>query len=73
MVRLEWAFRRYADIVGLLGGQFGEAEAQLGEVQASHLLVQVLGQGVDLVLVLALILVKGDLGQPAGESTGTSH
>ena len=48
VIRLERAFRRHADIVGLLLGQLRELHAQLVEMEAGHLLVEMLGQDIDL-------------------------
>ncbi len=53
MVRFERAGRGHADVVGLRLGELGQLHAQLVEVQPCDLLVQVLGQDVDLLLVLA--------------------
>ena len=47
VVRLERALLRDADVVGLLVRELGQLGAQLGQVQARDLLVEVLGQGVD--------------------------
>src|SRR5262245_25190613 len=57
MIRLERAFRLDADIVGLVLAQLGELDADLGEMQPRHLLVQRLRQHVDLLLVLAVLVV----------------
>ena len=54
-VALERAGLRHADILGLVGAQLGELGADLLEVQRRHLLVERLGQRVDLLLVLARI------------------
>ncbi len=51
MLRFVRALRRDADIGGLLAGQFGQRRAQLAEVEAGDLLIQRLGQGIDLVPV----------------------
>ena len=51
VVRLERASFRNADVVGLVLGQRGQLGAELFEVKESDLLVEVLGQGVDLGLV----------------------
>ena len=53
MVRLERPVLRNADIGGLLGAELGQLRADLGKVQARDLLVEMLGQGVDLLLVFA--------------------
>src|SRR3954466_4004160 len=46
-VRLERAFDRHADVVGLLLGEGGQLDAQGVEVEPSDLLVEVLGEDVD--------------------------
>ena len=53
MVRLERALDRHADVAGLLRRQLRQLHAELFEVQRRDLLVEVLGQDVDFVLVLA--------------------
>jgi hypothetical protein len=63
MIALERAFLRHADIGRLLVGELGQLDADLVEMQPRHLLVQVLGQRVDLVLVLAGIGPQLDLRQ----------
>ena len=40
MIRLERAFRLDADVFGLVGAQLGQLDADLGEVQPGHLLVE---------------------------------
>src|SRR5882757_9565844 len=57
MIALERAFRLDADIVGLVLAQFGQLDADLGEMQPGHLLVQRLRQYVDFLLVLAVLVV----------------
>src|SRR6267154_887193 len=57
MIRLERAFRLDADILGLIGPQRGQLDADLGEVQARDLLVERLRQHMDLLLVLAALVV----------------
>ena len=52
MIRLERALDRHADIVGLLLAQRGQLDAELVEVERGDLLVEMLGQDVDVVLVL---------------------
>jgi hypothetical protein len=63
MLGLERTLRADADIGGLLLGQLGEPHAELAEMQPRHLLVEVLGQHVDLVLVLVGLGPQLDLGQ----------
>ncbi|MNI29612.1 hypothetical protein D3C73_834320 [compost metagenome] len=71
MVSLEWALGRNADIGGLLIGKHRKLHAELVEMQASDLLVEMLRQDVDLVLVLALLGEQLDLGQClVGERSG---
>src|SRR5581483_191073 len=57
MIRLERAFHLDADIVGLVLAQFGQLDADLGEMQPRHLLVQRLRQHIDFLLVLAVLVV----------------
>ena len=40
MIRFERAFRLDADVLGLVGTQLGQLDADLGEVQPGHLLVE---------------------------------
>src|SRR3954454_13598796 len=61
MIRLERAFRLDADIVGLVLAQFGQLDADLGEVEPGHLFVQRLRQHVDFLLVLAVLVVGPEL------------
>lgn len=74
---LEGAVGADVDVRGLVGGELGELGAQLVQVQGGHLLVQVLGQDVHLLLVapgLALVpqLQLGDdlRGQKGDSVTG---
>src|SRR5712691_13355990 len=53
MIGLERPLRRHADIGRLLLGELAEVGADLGEMEPRHLLVELLGQRVDLLLVLA--------------------
>src|SRR5690606_23424173 len=62
-VRLVRSFDRHADVLGLFGRERGQLGAELLQMQAGDFLVQVLGQHVDLVLVLAGIGPQLDLGQ----------
>jgi hypothetical protein len=52
VLRLVRAVDRDADVLGLLRGQLGELGAELVEVQPGDLFVEVLGQHVDLLLVV---------------------
>src|SRR5690606_16495950 len=63
MVRLERTLRRNADIIGLLLAHLAELGAQLFEMKHRYLLIEMLGQGVDLVLVLGAVGPKLDLRQ----------
>merc|ERR1712203_835822 len=54
-VRLEGPSGLYADVVGLLLREGGQLGPQRGQVQAGHLLVELLGQQVHLVLVALLL------------------
>ncbi len=61
MIRLERAFLRHADVIGLVLAQFGQFHADLGEMQACDLFVQGLRQHIDLLLVLAVLVVGVEL------------
>ena len=62
MVGLVGALDRHADVGRLVGPQLGELGAERTEVQAGDLLVEVLGQHVDLLLVLVVLGPQLDLG-----------
>ena len=64
MIRLERALRRDADIFRLLVAERGELDADLVEMQPRDLLVEMLGQRVDLLLVLARIGPQLELRDP---------
>ena len=51
--RLEGSGDGHVDVGGLVGRELGELGAELGQVQRGDLLVEVLGQHVDLLLVAA--------------------
>jgi hypothetical protein len=51
----EGAGARQGEVVGLCGAQCRQLDAELVEVQGRDLLVEVLGQHVDLVLVFAVV------------------
>ena len=58
-----------AEIIGLRGAECRQLDAELVEVERGDLLVEMLGQDVDLVLIFAVIGEELDLGQgrqPAG-------
>src|SRR3954447_21312351 len=62
MVGLIRALDRHVDVRGLLGRQLGQPGAERVEVQPGHLLVEVLGQDVDLLGVLVVLGEQLDLG-----------
>src|SRR5829696_4421209 len=62
VVGLERALDRDADVGGLLRTQLGELGAERAEVQPRDLLVEVLGQDVDVLAVLAGLREQLDLG-----------
>src|SRR5688572_26742486 len=61
MLRLEWTRRGDAEILGLLGRELGQLDADLLQVQRRHLLVEALGQHVDLPGILLVLLPPLDL------------
>ncbi len=63
MLWLERAFGSDADIGGLLRAQLGQFHADAVKVQAGHLLIQMLGQDIDVVLVLFPAGPQLDLGE----------
>lgn len=63
LVGLEGALYAYVDVVGLVLGERVELDADLGQVQPRHFLVQVLGQGVDFVFVLVGVVPQLQLRQ----------
>src|SRR5690606_40776908 len=69
MVRLERALLGNAEILGLLRAQPGQLGADLRQMQAGDLFVEMLGQRVDLLLVLARIGPQLDLRQRSEEHT----
>src|SRR4051812_28064787 len=62
VVGLVRALDRHADVGRLLGRELGELHAEAVEVQARDLLVEVLGQDVDLLVVLVVLGEQLDLG-----------
>ena len=71
MFRLVGAVDLDTDVVGLILHQGGQTNAQMVEMQARHPLVEQLRQHVDLFLVLAGVVVQGDLGEHlVGERRG---
>src|SRR5262245_11516210 len=73
VVRLVRSAHRHADIGRLPVRHFRELDADLGEMQPRHLLVEVLGQRVDLLLVLARIGPQLDLRQHLVGERGGHH
>src|ERR1700691_1894095 len=63
MLRLERPTLGDAEVGGLLWSQLGEFDADLVEMERSHLLVEMLGKGVDFFLVLARLGPEFDLGE----------
>src|SRR5581483_2649898 len=63
MLGLVGAADRHADVVGLVLAQFGQLDAELGEMQPRDLFVERLRQHIDLFLVLARIGEELDLRQ----------
>src|ERR1051326_2219497 len=63
VVRLVGPALLHADVLRLLRRELGELDAQLLEVQPRHLLIEVLGQDVDLLLVPPGVRVQLDLGE----------
>src|SRR3954447_7147940 len=62
MIRLEGALDRNVDVVGLLRRELGQPRAERVQVQPRDLLVEVLGEHVDLLVVLAGLREELDLG-----------
>ena len=58
----ERPLNRHADVIGLLVAELIDLDSNFGQMQARHLLVQVLGQRVHAVLVLVGVVPKLDLG-----------
>src|SRR5580692_11122720 len=73
VIRLIGTLDGNTDICRLLGGQFGQFGIQGGQLQPRHLLVQMLGQGVDPDRVLAGVGVQLDLGDGLIGERGTHH
>ena len=63
MVGLIGTFHWHVDVVGLIFAQFGELGADAAEVKASHHLIEVLGQHIDLFGVLIALGEQLDLSQ----------
>src|SRR5258708_7308846 len=73
VIGLVGALRIDAEIFGLLGRQPGQLGAELFEMQRRHLLVEVLGQDIDLVFVLAGIGPQFELRQHLVGEGGAHH
>ena len=71
MLGLEGAGARQVQIIGLCGAECGQLDAELVEMEGRDLLVEVLGQDVDLVLVFAVVGEELDLGQHLVGEGGT--
>jgi hypothetical protein len=59
--RLVWALDWDADVVRLGLGELGEPGTQLAQVEGSNLLIQVLGEHIHLLLILAAVLLLPQL------------
>ena len=63
MIGLIGALDGDTDVFGLLGGEPGEANAEVIEVESGDFFVEMLWQHVDLVLVFVVVLVQLELGE----------
>src|SRR6266511_3872399 len=72
-VGLVGSLGRHPDVLRLLGAELGELRAQLVQMQPRHLLVQMLRQGVDLLLVLRALGGEPDLGDHLVREAGGHH
>ena len=70
---LEGARARQVQVVGLGGAERRQLDAELVEVERGDLLVEVLGQHVDLVLVFAVVGKELDLRQYLVGERGTNR
>ena len=61
LVVLERTSLWHADIVGLLLAQLAEFGAHMAKVEGCHFLIEVLGQDIDVVLVLPVFVVRPQL------------
>src|SRR5882762_9816588 len=73
MLGFEGAGGRQTEIAGLGGVEGGELDPELVEVERGDLLVEMLGQHVNLVLVLPVIGPQLDLGEHLVGEGGTHH
>ena len=61
VIRLVRTFHRHSEVFGLVFSEFRKLDAEVREMQAGHFLVQLLGQYVNLFLVLAFVLPQCEL------------
>ena len=61
--RLEWPLWRYANIVSLIFVQCGQLDTDTAQMQPRHFLIQMLGQDIDVIVVIIAFGPKFDLGQ----------
>ena len=61
MIGLVRTFHWHSEVLGLVLGELSELHAEVREVKARHFLVELLGQYVNLFLVLTLVLPQSDL------------
>src|SRR5690242_19041212 len=73
VVGLERALDADADVLGLLLRQRGQLDAELLEMEAGDFLIEVLGQHVDLALVLLAALPQLELGEHLVGERGAHH
>ena len=73
MLGFEGAGARQVEIVGLRGAECGQLDPELFEVEGGDLLVEMLGQHVDLVLVFAVVGPQLDLGEHLVGERGAHH
>src|SRR5476651_1213277 len=63
LIGLVRAFRRDAEVFGLLIGQLRQLDAEVGQMKAGYLFIELLREHVNLPLVLALVMPESDLRQ----------
>ena len=63
MLGFEGAGARQVEVVGLRRAERGQLDAELFEMEGGDLLVEMLGQHVDLIFVFAVVGEELDLGQ----------
>ncbi|WVZ04635.1 hypothetical protein V8G54_017981 [Vigna mungo] len=59
--RLVWTLNRHTDVISLRLGELGELSSKFAKVKCSHLLIKVLGQNINLLLILASALLLPQL------------